>query len=127
MALATPEDVQKRLGRPLTAPEAEQVAEWVEDLEADIRERIADLDDRLLVASYARTVKRVIAETVVVKVRNPEGLRQFTSSIDDYSVTKTVDKANSAGRLEISEEDWAKLLPATAGDAFTIRVGGIRP
>ena len=121
MTYASVEDVVARYGRTLTVGESAQVVEWLEDLSSDIRVRIPDVEARILLsADYARLVKRVIAETIGSKLRNPEGLRQRTVSIDDYSETKTVDVTNSSGRLWISDEDWSLLLPATSGDAFTI-------
>lgn len=121
MTYATVEDVVARYGRTLTAGELGQVGEWLADLSSDVRVRIPDVEARMLLSEdYARLVVRVIAETIGSKLRNPEGLRQRTVSIDDYSETKTVDVANSSGRLWISDEDWSLLLPATAGEAFTI-------
>lgn len=121
MTYATVEDVVARFGRTLTVGETAQVTEWLEDLSSDVRVRIPDVEARILLSTdYGRLVKRVIAETIGSKLRNPEGLRQRTVSIDDFSETKTVDVTNSAGRLWISDEDWSLLLPATAGDAFTI-------
>ena len=121
MTYATVEDVVARYGRTLTPGESAQVVEWLEDLSSDVRVRIPDIEARMILSlDYARLVKRVIAETIGSKLRNPEGLRQRTVSIDDYSETKTVDVANSSGRLWISDEDWSLLLPATAGEAFTI-------
>lgn len=128
MAFATPEDVQKRLGRDLTAAEVLQVDEWLQDLEADIRARIPDIDalmtDTETGESYTRTVTRVVAETIVAKLKNPKGLRQYTESVDDYSLTETVDVANSSGRLMISDDDWDLLIPSLNGDAFLIRLLG---
>ena len=128
MSFATIVDVQKRLGRDLTTAETSQVEEWILDLESDIRGRISNVDDLrddpVNGVAYARTVTRVISETIVAKLKNPDGLRQFTESIDDYSVTKTVDVANSSGRLFISDDDWALLIPSVIGDAFSIRLGG---
>lgn len=128
MAFATVEDVQKRLGRDLTAAETAQVTEWLQDLEADIRARIPDIDalmaDTETGESYTRTVTRVVAETIVAKLKNPKGLRQYTESVDDYSLTETVDVANSSGRLMISDDDWDLLIPSLNGDAFSIRLLG---
>lgn len=128
MAFATPEDVRKRLGRDLTAAEVLQVDEWLQDLEADIRARIPDIDalmaDPETGESYTRTVTRVVAETIVAKLKNPKGLRQYTESVDDYSLTETVDTANSSGRLFITDDDWDLLIPSLNGDAFSIRLLG---
>ena len=121
MRYATVEDVVARYGRTLTAGEASQVREWLEDLSSDVRMRIPEVDTLAMVPDYARLVTRVISETIISKLRNPEGLRQRTVSIDDFSETKTIDSSNSSGRLSISDEDWALLLPVTSGDAFSIR------
>lgn len=122
MTYTTIEDVVARYGRTLTAGETTQVDEWMQDLSADIRLRIPDVWERMLLSNdYSRLVVRVIAETIIAKLRNPEGLRQRTVSVDDFSETKTIDSTNSSGRLSISDDDWTLLLPATSGDAFTIR------
>lgn len=120
MRYATIEDVVARYGRTLTAGEASQVREWLEDLSSDVRMRIPEVDTLVMVPDYARLVTRVISETIISKLRNPEGLRQRTVSIDDFSETKTIDSSNSSGRLSISDADWELLLPITAGEAFTI-------
>lgn len=121
LTYATVEDVSSRYGRPLTAGETAQVDEWLVDLSSDVRIRIPDVGVRMsLSLDYSRLVTRVIAETIGSKLRNPEGLRQRTVSIDDYSETKTVDTSNSSGRLWISDEDWSLLIPSTAGEAFSI-------
>lgn len=128
MPFATPEDVQKRLGRDLTEAETIQVIEWIADLEADIRARIPDVDalmsDSETGEAYTRTVLRVVCETIIVKLKNPKGLRQYTESVDDYLLTETVDVANSSGRLIITDDDWNLLIPSLDGDAFSIRLLG---
>lgn len=125
MAYATVEDVEVRFGRTLTPGETAQAQAWIGDLEADILDRIPDID-ALIVAGRpsARTVTRVIAGAVVRVLHNPEGLRSTTTSIDDYSTTKTVDLENSGGRLRLTPDDWDLLLPGTGGDAFSIRPYG---
>ena len=125
MAYATVEDVEVRFGRTLTPGETAQVEAWIGDLEADVLERIPDIDALILTGRpSARTVTRVISGAIVRKLHNPEGLRSTTTSIDDYSTTKTVDQENSSGRLWLTTEDWALLLPGTGGDAFSIRPYG---
>lgn len=126
MSFATVEDVQARFDRDLTDRERGNVKEWIEDLESDIRSRIPNVDELMANqetgAAYSRTVKRVIAETIIPKLRNPKGLRQHTESVDDYAVTETVDSVNSSGRLFITEDDWGLLIPSLEGDAFSIRL-----
>lgn len=128
MSFATVEDVQARFDRDLTDREKTNVGEWIQDLESDIRSRIPNVDELMANPdtgeAYSRTVTRVIAETIIPKLRNPKGLRQSTRSGDDISITETVDVVNSSGRLFITEDDWGLLIPATVADAFTIRLIG---
>ena len=125
MAYATVSDVEVRYGRALTTAESAQVSAWIEDLEAEILERIPLLADLILAGRpTAGTLKRVIAGAVIRKLQNPEGLRTTTVAIDDYSTTKTVDSANSPGWLGLTDDEWSLLLPGSSGDAFTIRPYG---
>ena len=125
MAYATVDDVEVRYGRTLTAAEAAQVTAWIDDLETEIDERIPNID---LLVDLGRptfgTLRRVISAAIIRKLQNPSGLRTRTVAIDDYSTTETVDAANSAGYLGLTDEEWALLLPGSSGDAFTIRPYG---
>ena len=125
MAYATVNDVEVRFGRTLSAAEVAQVTAWIEDLEAEILERIPLLEALILAGRPTTgTLKRVIAGAVIRKLQNPEGLRTTTVAIDDYSTTKTVDSANSTGWLGLTDDEWSLLLPGSSGDAFTIRPYG---
>jgi hypothetical protein len=122
MAYATVSDVEVRYGRTLTAAESAQVTAWIDDLEAEILERIPGL---VVLIELGRptlaTLKRVISAAIIRKLQNPSGLRTRTVAIDDYSTTETVDAANSAGYLGLTDDEWSLLLPGSSGDAFTIR------
>lgn len=121
MAYATVSDVEVRYGRTLTASESAQVTAWIDDLEAEILERIPNISDLISAGRpTVGTLKRVECAAVIRKLQNPEGLRTTTVAIDDYSTTKTVDSANSAGFLGLTDAEWNLLLPGTSGDAFTI-------
>ena len=125
MAYATVNDVEIRFGRTLSATEVAQVTAWIEDLEAEILERIPLLEALILAGRPTTgTLRRVIAGAVIRKLQNPEGLRTTTVAIDDYSTTKTVDSANSTGWLGLTDDEWSLLLPGSSGDAFTIRPYG---
>jgi len=125
MTYADVSDVEVRYGRILTASEAAQVAAWIDDLEAEINERVPNLYDLIIAGRpTSATVKRVITAAVIRKLHNPEGLRTTTVAIDDYSTTKTADSSNSAGLLGLTDEEWSLLLPGSSGDAFTIRPYG---
>ena len=121
MVYATAIDVQDRYDRTLSVPELTRVGVWIGDLEAEILERIPDLDDLVLDGRpTAATLKRVICAAIIRKLQNPSGLRTRTVAIDDYSTTETVDAANSAGYLGLTDDEWSLLLPGSSGDAFTI-------
>jgi hypothetical protein len=121
MAYATVNDVEVRFGRTLSASEAAQVTAWIEDLEAEILERIPNLSD-LIVAGRptVATLRRVECAAVIRQLNNPKGLKVRTEAIDDYSVTEQPWIEGTAGTLDLSDEEWNKLLPGTSGDAFTI-------
>lgn len=120
--LVAVEDVQSRLmGRTFTEDEAQVVQVWIEDLEADVRARIPTLDGLVTAPGYLNTLKRVITSAIKRVLDNPKGLRQMSISIDDYTRSETIDSTASAGLLYIADEDWALLVPALEGDAFTIR------
>lgn len=121
MAYATVSDVEVRYGRALATTEAGQVAAWIEDLEAEISERVPSLP-ALITAGRPTiaTLKRIVCAAVIRKLDNPKGLRTRTVAIDDYSTTETVDAANSAGWLGLTDDEWNLILPGASGDAFTI-------
>ena len=125
MTYAAVSDVEVRYGRTLSPSESAQVGAWIDDLEAEISERVPSLPDLIAAGRpLFGTVTRVVCAAVIRKLQNPEGLRTTTVAIDDYSTTKTVDSANSAGFLGLTDEEWSLLLPGSSGDAFTIRPYG---
>ena len=121
MAYAYATDVEVRYGRTLSAPETAQVTAWIDDLESEIHERIPALESLILLGRPTLgTLRRVICAAIIRKLQNPAGLRTRTVAIDDYSTTETVDAANSAGYLGLTDDEWSLLLPGSSGDAFTI-------
>jgi hypothetical protein len=125
MPYVTPDDVAARIGRPLTAAEAEQVAVWEADLVALVEAKGVDLAARIASGALsAAVVTAVFASAIIRVLRNPKGLRQRTESIDDYSITETVDTTASAGAIYLSDDEWDLLAPGSTGEAFTIRSYG---
>lgn len=123
MAFVLVSDVEARLGRTLNASESAQAEAWIDDLEALVLSRVPDLEERITNGSVSIGVVRSVFCTAIIRVlRNPEGLRQHTESIDDYSVTKTIDSSGSAGLLFLTDDEWSLLIPGTTGDAFSIRL-----
>jgi len=125
MAYTTVNDVEVRGNRTFTAGESAQVAVWIDDLEADILERIPLLEALILAGRpTVTTIKRVVSGAILRKLDNPKGLKSRTVAIDDYSTTEVSDGANSAGWLGLTDDEWNLLLPGTSGEAFTIRPYG---
>jgi len=126
MTYASVADVAAELGRPVPTddPTVAQWGRWLTRVENQILARIPDLHARVAAGSpTADLVADIEATAVARKALNPEGLRSTTRSIDDGSVTKTVDQARSAGELELTDDEWALLLPRPSRGAFTIRPG----
>jgi len=122
MAYATVSDVEVRYGRTLTAGEAAQVTVWIDDLEAEILERIPTIEALILAGRpTVTTIARVVSNAIIRKLDNPKGLKSRTVAIDDYSTTEQpwIEGAPGGGP-ELSDDEWSKLLPGSSGDAFTI-------
>jgi len=115
MALAEVEDVQARLNRPLTTEEEQIAQTLLDDVEARLRVRLPDLDDRVAAdPNYHALVVQVEANAVLRVIRNPDGYRQETEG--NYSYSKSA--AVASGHLFVMDSEW-DLLGARQG-AFTI-------
>lgn len=123
MPLASTTDVQNRLGRDLTPTETTIATALLADAEAELRSRVPLLQERLDSGLLdPALVVRVLCAMVLRVLRNPEGLRQQSESIDDYTRSWTVDSARSAGALYLDPSEIELLLPAPAG----LRVGTVQ-
>jgi len=115
-------DVEVRYGRTLTVPEAAQAAAWIDDLEAEILERIPTVE--VLITEGRPTIPtiiRVISNAIIRKLDNPKGLKSRTVAIDDYSTTEQPwIEGTPGGGPELTDDEWSKLLPGSSGDSFTI-------
>lgn len=126
MTYANIADVAAELGRPIPsdAPTIAQWNRWLTRIENQILARIPDLEARVTAGEFsAGLVADIEASAVARKALNPEGVRQMTRAIDDGSVTKTIDQTRSAGELELTEDEWALLLPTADSGAFSTRPG----
>ena len=122
MAYATVSDVEVRYGRTLTEAESAQVTAWIDDLEAEILERIPTLEALILLGRPTLgTLRKVFTSAIIRHLDNPTGLKSRTVAIDDYSTTEQPwIQGTPGGGPELSDDDWSKLLPGSSGDAFTI-------
>jgi hypothetical protein len=124
MSYTTIADVAAELGRPIPTddPTIAQWNWWINGVENQIRAAVPDLDTRIAAdPTFRGVVVHIVAAAVARVARNPEGLRSVTRSVDDGSVTKTVDSSRSAGGLYLTDDEWTQLLPLN--EAFTIRLG----
>lgn len=121
MTYATVSDVEVRYGRTLTTTETAQVEAWINDLESEILDRIPNLEALIVLGRPSiPTVIRVVSQAIIRKLDNPKGLKSRTVAIDDYSTTEQPWIEGSAGALDLTDDEWSKLLPGSTGDAFTI-------
>lgn len=118
---ATPTDISTRLGRPFSdADETAQVTAWLDDVEASILERLPDFMDRIAAGSPSlQTAIAVISAVVIRKINNPTGKLQ--ERVDDYSYGLTA--AAASADLALTDAEWARLMPAAASGAFSVRPG----
>ena len=126
MAYTNVADVEVRYGRTLTASESAQVDAWIGDLEGEILERIPNLADLITAGRpTVETLARVVCQAIIRHLDNPKGLKSRTVAVDDYSTTEQPwIQGTPGGGPELSDDEWAKLLPGSSGDAFTINPWG---
>ncbi|WP_372672978.1 Gp19/Gp15/Gp42 family protein [Amycolatopsis kentuckyensis] len=124
MAYATLEDVVKSLGRPIAAGslQGDQVEQWLSDVELIIRARLGDL--AALIAADQLDVEALVyveRESVIRKVRNPEG--KVSEDIDDYRYRLNADAAK--GSIFVTDDEWALLAPqaSPAAGAYSVPLG----
>lgn len=119
-------DVAAELGRPTPTDQdvLAQWGRWLTRIENIIIARIPDLNDRVSAGEInIDLLADIEAAAVARKVLNPEGIRQVTRAVDDGSVTKTIDQTRSSGALDLTDDEWALLLPKADGGAFSTRPG----
>lgn len=121
MTIATPAHVGVEIGRPLTDAETAQATQWLEVVEAMLSGRIPDLHPQVAAGAILEAlVVQVEAAAVVRKLRNPDGLRSWSATVDDSTVQQTTASAAADGTLRILPDEWALLIPDSGG-AFSVR------
>src|SRR5690625_1505510 len=117
MSVTQVSDVAAILGRPIVAPEEDQVQGWINRVEGRVRRRIADLDDRLEDDGFREAFTGVVVDVVIRKILNPTGMR--SERIDDYYYDRGSQKAD----LWPTDEEWRELIPDAVTGAFSTRPG----
>lgn len=120
---ATTEHVRAEIERPLTPDEVRVIPEWLNRAWRILQREVPGIPARVALvesdAAYlsADDVRDVLVAMVERKVRNPEGLRDW--STDDYK--QTTDTELSSGRIYVTEAEKSALAPRTivaGGGAF---------
>lgn len=113
---ATVTDVQNNFERPLTAAETAVVPAWLNTAWTRFKKAIpntvarlglpADSDSRIELGD----VKAVLAEMVIRKLRNPDGLRTW----NDDTYGQTIDNELSSGKIYVTQDEKDQFaLPGT--------------
>lgn len=128
--LVTVGGIEKRFYRALTPDESRILPAWIEDsweelLDLDylrLTERLStDPPEERLLGKIAR----VIRASVLRRLQNPQGRRQYSYSVDDATVSETLMSETLAVGW-FTEEELDKLTPGDESeDAFTIRPAGV--
>lgn len=122
---ATYSDVED-IWRPLSDAEQDVVSAWLSQAAVEIRSEVPTVDDRISAGVLDAAVPKMISARMVRRVMiNPDGLRSFARSIDDYQRSGTFDTALSAGELYLTDRERRRLagMPESAQSAFSIRLG----
>lgn len=121
--IVLPEDVAS-IWRPLTAAEEGVVNGLARYAWLILAREVPGLGERadadpdlaeLARFELAMAIKRVLA--------NPDFTRQVSTTIDDGTVSRTIDAAVSAGLLYFPADALARLLPRRRSGAFSIKPG----
>src|SRR5690606_17163317 len=117
--LVTLEDIRERFYRTLTPDEERVIPAWISDAWDELMDlAYLRLDERLTAdppeAGLLERVGRVIRSAVLNRLRNPQGRRQYSYSVDDATVSETI-AAETIVAGWFTAEDLAKLEPAGGG------------
>ena len=118
MSITTVSDVATDLGRPIDAPESEQVQQWIDRVEGRIARRVPGFSALVSDMAYQSVVIGVVVAVVARKVRNPEGMSY--ERIDDYGYGLA---GGGPVDLTLTDAEWSEVLPDGSGSAFSIIPG----
>ena len=126
---ATTADIETELGRVASSfIEVSQWEAWLARVERTIVRRFARaglvLADEITAGVVtAQDVADVEVAAVVRKVTNPAGLTSVTRTLDDGTLTTRREGAEGDDPLDVTDAEWAGLLPRFEHDAWSTRPG----
>jgi len=107
-------DIETRF-RPLTGPEKSAAAEFIDDAEQELVERVANLQARVESGEVSeRRVYRIVCDALIAVLRNPAGYITSSQTRGPFSFSGTRAAGAVATKVTISEEDLASLRPTVA-------------
>lgn len=111
--------------RALTPEESAVATVRLADAADMLTAQVPQLLERFAAGALTATViQRVQVDMVLRLLKNPDGHRQGSRSIDDYTEGWTIDNAISAGELYVSDTELALLSPRPSRPRIgTMRLG----
>ena len=107
MSFAGPADVAALLGRSLSSSEDMQVSALLDAVEIVIRQRVSDVMERAIADElFMSLVCLVEAKAVRRVMMNPDGVRQRSETVDDFTQSETLDTAVSTGDIYLTDDEW---------------------
>jgi hypothetical protein len=122
----TTEDLEVRW-RPLSPDEHAVAQSALDDAWAVLTVYAGDLSAQIAAGSLSVGVVRMVECQMVLRaLRNPDGAKSGTVTIDDFTRSWTLDSANSAGTLYVSDDEL-RLLGATTKRSGSFTMGSYTP
>jgi hypothetical protein len=122
----TTEDLEVRW-RPLSSEEQALAQAALDDAWAVLNAYAGDLSAQITAGSLSDDIVRMVECQMVLRaLRNPDGAKSGTVTIDDFTRSWTLDSANSSGTLYVSDDEL-RLLGATTKRSGSFTMGSYTP
>lgn len=121
--IVTPQDVES-VWRPLTPAESGVVNGLARYAWLVLAHEVPGLSSRVETDPDLADLVRVELSLAIKRVLvNPDFTRQISTTVDDSTVSRTIDQAVSSGLLYFPEDAVARLRPRRRSGAFSINPG----
>ena len=118
--IVTPEDVES-VWRPLTPAEHDVVTGLARYAWLVLSHEVPGLSGRVARDQDLADLVRVELSLAIKRVLvNPDFTRQISTTVDDSTVSRTIDQAVSSGLLYFPDDALARLRPRRRSGAFSI-------
>ena len=111
-------DIERRF-RPLKEQEVVNAEAWLADIWSLLLQKRKTIEAEILAGDVQEsTLVRVLSESVIRKLRNPDGKAE--ESIDDYRFKR--DAAVASGELYLTRDELTELTPTSTGRRHSVRL-----